>query len=52
MRIQIPDADLKDHLENVLDRKPTRKELQHFKNYLLIDVPQWLIDNAKAFIRD
>lgn len=49
MRIQIPEEDVKEVLAYAIGHKPTRKELSDFKDYMDIDVPQWLRDNAKAF---
>jgi len=51
MRVQIPESEVKELLTDVLGKKPTRKLLSEFKDYLDIDVPQWLRDNAKAFMR-
>jgi len=43
---------MKEALKNRLDREPTKDELQHFVNYVEVDIEQWLIDNAKSFVRD
>lgn len=57
MVIKINRRTVKDELEYQMEsfkegRKPTEKELQEFIEYLELDIPQWLIDNAKSFIRD
>jgi len=48
----ITEREIRESLENVLERKPTRKELSDFKAYLNTDLPQWLRDNAKSFVRE
>lgn len=50
--ITVTESDLKDYLENSLGRKPTAEQLSEFKSYLRVDVPQWLRDNAKAFMQN
>ena len=44
--------DMKDVLTSYLDREPTEKELELFKDYLEADVPQWLVDNAKHWVKE
>jgi len=44
--------DMKDVLTSYLDREPTEKELELFKDYLEVDIPQWLIDNAKHWVKE
>ena len=41
---------LRNALKDRLDREPTEDELQHFINYVEVDIDQWLRDNAKAFM--
>jgi len=48
----ITEREIKEALQDVLDRKPTRRELSDFKVFLDTDLPQWLRDNAKSFVRD
>lgn len=47
----ITEREIKEVLADYLERKPTRKELSDFKAYLNTDLPQWLRDNAKSFVR-
>ena len=39
-------------LEKYLERKPTLEELIRFKNYVEIDVTEWLKTNARRFVRE
>ena len=50
----ITEREIKEALQDVLGdlHKITRKELSDFKAYLNTDLPQWLRDNAKSFVRD
>jgi len=48
----ITKREIKETLEDALGRKATRRELSDFKAYLNTDLPQWLRDNAKSFVRD
>lgn len=50
--MEIEMTDIEETLQNYLERKPTAEELKRFIGYLEVDVPQWLIDNAKSFVRD
>jgi len=50
--MNITEREIKEALEDALERKSTRKELTDFKAYLKTDLPQWLKDNAKSFVRD
>ncbi|NVL93343.1 MAG: hypothetical protein HWN71_09965 [Desulfobacterales bacterium] len=49
--IIIKREDVAEYLETQLDREPTFKEVEDFLDYLEVDVPQWLRDNAKTFLR-
>lgn len=52
MKVNVPESDLRELLREYLDIKTVpRKLLSEFKDYLDIDVPQWLRDNAKSFNR-
>jgi len=50
--ITIARTDIKDALADELGRSPTRKEMSAFKDYLDLDIGQWLKDNARSFRRD
>jgi hypothetical protein len=52
MRILIPEKEVREVLADALGHKPSREELKRFKDYLDVDVTQWLRDNANAFVRD
>jgi len=49
MRIEIPDKELKESLEEALGTKVTKPLLKEFIEYLGIDLPQWINDNLHAF---
>lgn len=49
--IEVTEKDACEVLADQLDRQPTQKEVSDFIDYLKIDIPQWLIDNAKSFVR-
>jgi len=51
LKIAIPEGDLRELLEDTLGHKPSRDELKRFKDYLGVDVYEWLRDNAKAFMQ-
>lgn len=52
MKVNISEADLRELLRDGFDIKTVpRKLLSEFKDYLDVDVPQWLRDNQKAFVR-
>jgi hypothetical protein len=44
--------DIREALEDQLERKVTDRELSACINYLAIDLGQWLKDNTKTFARD
>lgn len=44
--------DIKDVLIPRLDREPTKRELELFKDYLENNLPHWLVDNAKHWIKE
>jgi len=48
----ITGADIKEALFNELERLPTEEEMTAFKEYLGLDVGEWLKENARSFIRD
>lgn len=50
-QITITTRDIMEVLPDHLDQEVTDEVLERFVNYLQIDVPQWLIDNAKSFSR-
>lgn len=50
--IYIPFTHIANTLEEQLERTPTHEEIEKFHDYLTIDVPQWLRDNAKSFRQD
>lgn len=43
---------IEDALRDVLDREPTDEEIHSFKEYLLVDVPDWINGNARSFAKD
>jgi len=45
-------GDVVDVLSSYLDRKPTKRELELFIDYLECDVYQWLVDNAKHWVAE
>lgn len=45
-------GELFDYLENALERRPTPNEFDEFKAWVLRDLPQWLVDNTKSFLRN
>lgn len=51
MKIEIEDKEIREELAYRMGREPTEAELTEFKDYLQRDVQQWLVDNAKSFIR-
>jgi DNA-directed RNA polymerase specialized sigma subunit len=50
-RLVVPIKDIKDELEFHLERKPTKEEIKAFIGFLEVDIPQWLTDNAKNWVR-
>ena len=52
LAISVSVEQAKDVLASYLDREPTQKELELFTDYLQVDVPQWLVDNAKHWVRE
>jgi len=49
--LHISEEDIREELEYGLEREPSEEELSEFKEFLLTDVPQWLVDNRKIYIR-
>jgi len=49
--VKISEGVLKKYLEWELRRKATEKELKAFIVHVKIDIPQWLTDNAKSFLK-
>lgn len=52
MAVAVTVEKAKDVLTSYLDREPTQKELELFIDYLEVDVPQWLVDNAKHWVQE
>lgn len=52
LAVSVSAEQAKDVLAAYLDRMPTLEELELFIDYLEVDVPQWLVDNAKHWIRE
>jgi len=52
MVVEVTVEKAKDVLAAYLDAEPTQKELELFIDYLEVDVPQWLVDNAKHWVRE
>lgn len=50
--IVITPEDLKDYLTTQLEREPTQKELEAFRDCVIRDQSQWLTDNAKWYVRN
>lgn len=50
--MHITEREIKEAFEGVFERKPNRQELSDFKEYLALDIPQWLKDNAKSFNKE
>ena len=50
--LEISAETLASALEKYLERKPTLKELIRFKNYVEIDVSEWLKTNTRRFVRE
>jgi DNA-directed RNA polymerase specialized sigma subunit len=50
-RLVIRIKDIKEELKFHLERKPTREEIKDFIGFLEVDIPQWLADNAKNWVR-
>ncbi len=48
--IKVSRAELQEFLAMKLERSPTRREILEFENFVLIDIPDWLRDNWKAWI--
>jgi len=42
---------LYDCLASYLDREATEEEMEEFTSFVEVDVGQWLVDNAKSFVR-
>ena len=42
---------IKEALKWELEREPTLKEYEDFLNYLEVDVPEWLKQNARCFVK-
>jgi len=49
--IEVTEKAASEVLADQLDKQPTPEQVSAFINYLQIDVAQWLIDNAKSFVR-
>jgi len=49
--LHIEEEDIIERLKTGLERELSEEELAKFKGYLAIDVPQWLADNTKSFVR-
>ena len=49
--IEVDNDLLRDRLKFALDREPKERELKAFREYVEIDIQQWIADNAKAFVR-
>ena len=49
--IEIDNDLLRDRLKFALDREPREAELKAFREYVKIDMQQWIADNAKSFMR-
>ena len=47
--IIITKDDLRDALKERLDREPTKQELKKFREFCIVDIGDWLRDNAKSF---
>jgi len=50
--IVVKTGEVVDVLTSYLGRKPTKKELELFLDYLECDVRQWLVDNAKHWVAE
>ncbi len=48
--IKISRAELREFLTMKLERVPSKRELLEFEDFVLIDIPDWLRDNWKAWI--
>lgn len=48
--IEIDNDLLKDRLKFALGKEPREVELKAFREYVKIDIQQWIADNAKAFV--
>ncbi len=49
--IKVSRAELREFLTMKLERTPTEQEVIEFENFVVIDVPDWLTDNYKSWIR-
>jgi len=49
--LYVSEEEIREELEYGLDREPSEEELADFKEFLSADVPQWLIDNRKSYVR-
>jgi hypothetical protein len=47
--IVITREDLRDALREKLGRIPTKAELKRFREFCVVDIGDWLGDNAKSF---
>lgn len=47
--VRISRSELSDALEQELETKPSEVQLHAFVGHVLIDVPQWLHDNARSW---
>ena len=47
--IVITKNDLRDALKERLEREPTKRELAKFREFCIVDIGDWLRDNAKSF---
>ncbi|MDG6906834.1 MAG: hypothetical protein JRN20_13720 [Nitrososphaerota archaeon] len=48
--IVIAKDEIKDALREKLDRDPTKEELNLFREFCVVDIGDWLSDNAKSFV--
>jgi len=50
--IKIKSADIREALEDELDRKPKPVETERFRDFVEGDIYEFLKDNARSFVRD
>ena len=48
--IVIAKDEIKDALREKLGRDPTKAELKRFQEFCVVDIGDWLSDNAKSFV--
>ena len=51
-KIVISKNEFRDVLERYLEHPPTEREVTDFMEYCRTDVPEWLRDNAKCWVRE